>query len=130
MRRIIISFVVFFTLTYLAQTQTISYLETYNGNKISGVINWPDFAIQTKHGKDGKLEPALAEILQLNMGIHCPKDAQLKIDKAFKNLGSVAHENRILAQKDLLDLYRFSYFLLKNHKSSDLETSRRVNDII
>lgn len=102
-------------------------IETFDGNKISGKITQKFFEFNTKYGK---LSPTVSDIRQVNLGVHPPEGVADNIDKALKNLGSIVHEKRISAQKELIDVYRFSYFQLKQHKTMDMEVTRRIENVL
>lgn len=120
-------FVVLLGRPIIAQEKSHIFIETYQGNLISGFLKETVLEFATKYGK---LNLEVKDIAHINLGVHPPTEDKIRILKALKKLSSDVYKERAIAQKDLIELYNYSYFFLKEYKSSDAEVSKRISDIL
>lgn len=100
----------------------------HDGTKVRMVVLQDSLEIATKYGK---LTVPTADVRRVEFGFRMSEDKARKLEEALKNLGSTNFELRESAAKDLIALGRLAYpALLKAAKNNDLETTRRVEDIL
>lgn len=81
--------------------------------------------------KYGKLTVPTADVRRIEFGLHMPAEVAKQVEEAMKDLESTDFQTRETAGKRLIALGRFSYpVLVQNSKGSNLETTRRVQDLL
>jgi hypothetical protein len=100
----------------------------HNGTSIRLVLLDKQLEVLTRYGK---LVVPTSDIRRIEFGLHMPEDMARKVDEAMKDLESNDFQTRETAGKRLIALGRYSYpTLVKASKGSNLETSRRIQDLI
>lgn len=100
----------------------------HDGTKVRMVILQDKLEVTTRYGK---LTVPTTEIRKVEFGFRVPEETARKLEQAIANLGSPNYPERETATKDLVALGRLAYpSLLKAAKGNDLETTKRVEDII
>jgi hypothetical protein len=100
----------------------------HDGTKVRMVMLQDSLEIATKYGK---LTVPTSDVRRIEFGFRMSEEKARKLDEALKNLNSSNFDLRESATKDLTALGRLAYpALLKAAKNNDLETTRRVEDIL
>jgi len=100
----------------------------HDGTKVRMVVLQENIEVVTRFGK---LTVPTADVRRIEFGFRLPPETARKLDDAVKNLGSTNFPLREAAQKDLTELGRLAYpALMKFARGNDLETTRRVEDIL
>lgn len=100
----------------------------HDGTKVRMAILQDNVEVTTRFGK---LTVPTTEIRRVEFGFRLPEEASRKLDEAIKNLGSTNFPLRETAHKDLIAMGRQAYpALVKFARGNDLETTRRVEDIL
>ena len=108
-------------------SQTTVVMETFEGNVVYGDPIDKTLKLNTKYGS---LNVDLDDLAQINFGVHYPSNMKEKIVNSYKDLGSSIFDKRNKASKFLVENYRYSYFFLKESRSSDAEAEKRRRDIV
>jgi hypothetical protein len=100
----------------------------HDGTKLRLIFLQEELEVVTKYGK---LTVPTRDIRRIDFGFRMSDETARKLDEAMKHLASDNFPLREAAQKDLLALGRLAYpTLVKASKGNDLETTRRVEDIL
>jgi hypothetical protein len=100
----------------------------HDGTKVRMVILQEKLEVTTRYGK---LTVPTTEIRRVEFGFRVPEDAAKKLEESIANLGSANYPEREAATKNLINLGRLAYpSLLKASKGNDLETTKRIEDIL
>lgn len=100
----------------------------HDGSKVRMVFLQENLEVVTKYGR---LTVPTADVRRIDFGFRLTADVQQKLDESLKHLVSDNFQLREAAAKHLTGLGRLSYpALLKLAKGQDLDTTRRVEDIL
>src|SRR5271154_2647569 len=100
----------------------------HDGTKVRMVILQDKLEVTTKYGK---LTVPTPEIRRVEFGFRVPEETAKKLEEAIANLGSPNFPQREAATKDLTAMGRLAYpSLMKASKGNDLETTKRIEDIL
>jgi len=100
----------------------------HNGTSMRLVPLDKQLEIVTRYGK---LLVPTSDIRRIEFGLHTPDDMARQVDEAMKDLESTDFQTRETAGKRLVALGRYAYpTLVKASKGSNLETTRRVQDLL
>lgn len=100
----------------------------HDGTKVRMVILQDKLEVTTKYGK---LTVPTTEVRRVEFGFRLPEDTARKLEEAIANLGSPNFPQREAATKDLIAMGRLAYpALMKASKGNDLETTKRIEDIL
>lgn len=112
-----------------AKTTPSDVLALYHdGSKVRMIFLQENLEIETKYGK---LKVPTADIRRIDFGFRLNEETTKKLDEALKHLVSDNFQLREQAAKTLTGMGRLSYpALVKMAKGMDLDTTRRVEDVI
>lgn len=111
-----------------AKTDDGMVMQFHDGTTIRLVPLEANLEVVTRYGK---LTVPTADVRRIEFGLHMPDDTAKQVDEAMKDLESTDFQTRENAGKRLIALGRFSYpALVKSSKGSNLETTRRVQDLL
>ena len=133
MRRLVLLGVILLPATLHAQPTTMPanpplMMRFQNGSIVQQATLLDSVEIETKLGK---LTIPANEVHRIDFGFRLSDDDAKKLDEAMRHLKSDKHAFREGATKTLLGMGRLAYpTLLEHRKGSDLETTRRVEDLI
>ncbi len=133
MHRLALLFVILFPAILHAQpTPTTANppltMRFQNGSIVQQATLLDSIEIETKLGK---LTIPPSEVHRIDFGFRVSDEDAKKLEEAMRNLKSDKHAFREGATKTLLGLGRLAYpTLLENRKGGDLETTRRIEDLI
>jgi hypothetical protein len=100
----------------------------HDGTRLRTILLQETVEIVTRYGK---LTVPTKDIRRVEFGFRLSEETRQKIETAVKDLGSNNFQAREAAMKDLTALGRLAYpALVKAAKDNDLETTRRVEDIL
>jgi hypothetical protein len=100
----------------------------HDGTKVRMVILQDKLEVTTKYGK---LTVPAADVRRVEFGFRVPEETARKLEEAIANLGSPNFPQREAATKELTAMGRLAYpALMKASKNNDLETTKRVEDIL
>jgi hypothetical protein len=100
----------------------------HDGTRVRTVLLQDSVEVITKYGK---LTVPTKDIRRVEFGFRLSGEAGKKLEQAIKDLASNNFQAREAATKDLIAMGRQAYpALVKASKDNDLETTRRVEDIL
>lgn len=100
----------------------------HDGTRVRTIILQENVEVVTKYGK---LTVPTKDIRRVEFGLRLPDELARKLEAAVKDLASNNFQARETATKDLIAMGRQAYpALVKASKDNDLETTRRVEDIL
>lgn len=103
-------------------------MQFHDGTSVRLIPLESNLEIITKYGK---LTVPTADVRRIEFGLHTPEDLAKQVDEAMKDLESADFQTRENAGKRLIGLGRYSYpTLIKASKGSNLETTRRIQDLL